>query len=146
MRAHRHIRKKPIAEINVVPYIDVMLVLLIIFMVTAPLLQHGVEVELPQADAVAVSHDQALPLVINVDKDGRLYSQVGDDPKKPITLERLQAQMVVFQRQNPNLPIYFGGDRDAKYGDVIRLFSILKDVGKEKLFLMTDSTNQDSDG
>lgn len=140
MRAHRHIRKKPIAEINVVPYIDVMLVLLIIFMVTAPLLQHGVEVTLPQAQAVAVSHDQELPLVINVDKDGNLYSQAGDEPRKPISLETLKAQMMVFQRQNSNLPIYFGGDRDARYGDVIRIFAVLKEIGKDRLFLMTDSS------
>ena len=140
MKPHRHIRKRPIAEINVVPYIDVMLVLLIIFMVTAPLLQHGIEVDLPEADSVPAVHDSADEiLVINVDKQGRLYSQVGDDPKKPISLEKLKAQMVVFQRRKPNQPIYFGGDAEAKYGDVIKFFAILKEVGKDKLFLMTES-------
>jgi biopolymer transport protein TolR len=140
MRYHRHIRKRPIAEINVVPYIDVMLVLLIIFMVTAPLLQHGVEVDLPKADAVPAVHDTNDEiLVINVDKDGKLYSQVGERPKEPISLEELKAQMVVFQNRKPNQPIYFGGDKDAKYGDVIQFFAILKSVGKDKLFLMTET-------
>jgi len=143
MRPHRHIRKRPIAEINVVPYIDVMLVLLIIFMVTAPLLQHGIEVDLPRADSVPAEHasnDEIL--VINVDKDGKLYSQVGERPKEPISLERLKAQMVVFQKRKPNQPIYFGGDKDAKYGDVIQFFAILKTVGKDKLFLMTETPDQ----
>ena len=125
------------------PYIDVMLVLLIIFMVTAPLLQHGIEVDLPRADAVPAEHasnDEIL--VINVDKDGKLYSQVGERPKEPVSLEKLQAQMVVFQKRKPNQPIYFGGDKDAKYGDVIQFFAILKTVGKDKLFLMTESPEQ----
>lgn len=143
MRTHRHIRKKPMSEINVVPYIDVMLVLLIIFMVTAPLLQQGIEVELPKADAVPVVHDTNDEiLVINVDKDGKLYSQVGERPKEPISLEELKAQMLVFQQRKPNQPIYFGGDANAKYGDVIGFFAILKEVGKDKLFLMTESPEQ----
>ena len=136
-------RKKPMSEINVVPYIDVMLVLLIIFMVTAPLLQHGVEVDLPKADAVPAVHDTNDEiLVINVDKDGKLYSQVGERPKEPISIEELKAQMVVFQSRKPNQPIYFGGDKDAKYGDVIQFFAILKSVGKDKLFLMTETPDQ----
>jgi biopolymer transport protein TolR len=131
------------SEINVVPYIDVMLVLLIIFMVTAPLLQQGIEVELPKADAVPVVHDSNDEiLVINVDKDGKLYSQVGERPKEPISLEELKAQMLVFQQRKPNQPIYFGGDANAKYGDVIRFFAILKEIGKDKLFLMTESPEQ----
>ena len=143
MRTHRHIRKKPMSEINVVPYIDVMLVLLIIFMVTAPLLQQGIEVELPKADAVPVVHDSNDEiLVINVDKDGKLYSQVGERPKEPISLEELKAQMLVFQQRKPHQPIYFGGDANAKYGDVIRFFAVLKEVGKDKLFLMTESPEQ----
>lgn len=143
MIQHRHIRKRPMSEINVVPYIDVMLVLLIIFMVTAPLLQQGIEVELPQAETVPVTHDTNDEiLVINVDKDGKLYSQIGERPKEPISLEKLKAQMVVFQKRKPNQPIYFGGDKDARYGDVIRFFAILKAVGKDKLFLMTESPEQ----
>lgn len=132
--------KRPIAEMNVVPYIDVMLVLLIIFMVTAPLLQHGVEVALPETEATPASPQQSDEiLVINVDKDGRLYSQVGERPKEPISLDEAKAQMSVFQRINPNQAIYFGGDKDARYGDVIGFFAILKEVGKDKLFLMTES-------
>lgn len=143
MRHHRHIRKRPIAEINVVPYIDVMLVLLIIFMVTASLLQRGIDVDLPKADAILADHsgnDEIL--VINVDKEGQLYSQVGGQPKKAISLEKLKAEMKVFQSRKSNQLIYFGGDKDAKYGDVVQFFAILKLVGKDKLFLMTEMPDQ----
>ncbi len=141
MRIHRHIRKRPISEINVVPYIDVMLVLLIIFMVTAPLLQHGVEVDLPEADSVAVSHTDGEPLVINVNKAGEIFSTAGEDPRKPISIDKLREQVKVFQRVNPMLPIYVGGDTDAGYGDVLSVFVVLQAVGKDKVFLMTESKN-----
>ncbi len=139
MRTHRHIRKRPISEINVVPYIDVMLVLLIIFMVTAPLLQHGVEVELPQADSVAISHTEGEPLIININKAGEIYSTAGENPEKPISIDKLRAQVEVFQRVNPTLPVYVGGDTDAGYGEVLSVFVTLQKVGKDKVFLMTES-------
>ena len=138
MRAHRHIRKRPIAEMNVVPYIDVMLVLLIIFMVTAPLLQHGVEVELPNANTVASPDSGKEPLVINVNNKGEIFSTTGENPKKPISLKALKTQVAVFQRVNPGLPIYIGGDKEADYGDVISVFVTLQSVGKDKVFLMTE--------
>ncbi len=139
MRTHRHIRKRPISEINVVPYIDVMLVLLIIFMVTAPLLQHGVEVELPQADSVAISHTEGEPLIININKAGEIYSTAGENPEKPISIDKLRAQVEIFQRVNPTLPVYVGGDTNAGYGEVLSVFVTLQKVGKDKVFLMTES-------
>ena len=142
MRTHRHIRKRPIAEINVVPYIDVMLVLLIIFMVTAPLLQHGVEVELPNADTVVSPDSDKEPLVININKKGEIFSTVGDDSKKPVTIDVLKVQVAAFQRANPTLPIYIGGDKEADYGDVIKVFVTLQSVGKDKVFLMTEPLEQ----
>jgi len=138
MRHQRYVRKRPISEINVVPYIDVMLVLLIIFMVTAPLLQHGVEVELPNASAVPSTDSDKEPLVININKKGEIFSTVGDNPKAPITLEVLTAQVSAFQRVNPKLPIYIGGDKEADYGAVISVFVSLQSVGKDKVFLMTE--------
>ena len=80
-------RKRRMAEINVVPYIDVMLVLLIIFMITAPLLQQGVEIELPQANANPLKPDQREPLVLTVSKTGEFYLNVGDDIDKPVEEE-----------------------------------------------------------
>ncbi len=142
MRTHRHIRKRPISEINVVPYIDVMLVLLIIFMVTAPLLQHGVEVDLPEADSVPANHPDGEPLIINVNKAGEIFSTAGESPEKPIDIDRLRAQIEVFQRVNPTLPIYVGGDTDAGYGDVLSVFVVLQKVGKDKVFLMTENKNR----
>lgn len=138
MPRYRHTRKKPISDINVVPYIDVMLVLLVIFMVTAPLLQHGVEVNLPDAAAVAAGTLESEPLVVNIDREGRIFSTVGDDPEQPISLERLQAQVAAFTRVNPELPIYVGGDEDAAYGAVLSVFVVLQRIGKDKILLMTE--------
>ena len=86
MRRHR--KHKPVAEINVVPYIDVMLVLLIIFMITAPLIQQGVEIDLPQASANPLPAEQREPLVLTVSKAGEYYLNVGDDIEKSISAER----------------------------------------------------------
>ena len=84
-----HSKRRPVAEINVVPYIDVMLVLLIIFMITAPLLQQGVEIDLPQVSTKPLPPDQREPLVVTVDKEGSYYLNIGDDIDKPIDDEAL---------------------------------------------------------
>ena len=139
MPAYRRARKKPISEINVVPYIDVMLVLLVIFMVTAPLLQHGVEVNLPDADSVAAGTLDSEPLVININEAGEIFSTAGENPKQPINMTRLQAQVAAFMRVNPGLPIYVGGDEGADYGAVLAVFVTLQRLGRERVLLMTES-------
>jgi biopolymer transport protein TolR len=138
MRPHRHIRKRPIAEINVVPYIDVMLVLLIIFMVTAPLLQHGIDVDLPQAAAVPSNADSSEPLIISIGKDGKIYSDAGDDPERPISLERLKVIVAALDKRRKDLQVYINGDRGADYGNVVAVFVALQSIGKDKVFLMTE--------
>src|SRR5690625_8016611 len=90
----RRPRRRPMSEINVVPYIDVMLVLLIIFMVTAPLLMQGVQVELPQAAAEPVATDEVEPLVVSIKADGTLYLNVGGDQEQALTMSRSQERRV----------------------------------------------------
>ncbi len=103
--ARQRVRKKPMAEINVVPYIDVMLVMLVIFMVTAPLLTQGVKVDLPKADARAVDDKDQEPLVVTVDASGNLYLNIGDDPQQPVDGEALVQRIAAVQRRQPGKPV-----------------------------------------
>jgi biopolymer transport protein TolR len=135
----RRNRHRPVAEINVVPYIDVMLVLLIIFMVTAPLLMQGVEVELPKAEAQAVDSDDAEPLIASIKANGELYLNVGGDESAAITLETLQRRVGAVLRANPNKPVLVWGDQAVPYGDVVNLMVALQSSGAENVGLVTES-------
>lgn len=132
-------KRRPIAEINVVPYIDVMLVLLIIFMITAPLVQQGVEIELPQASANPLSPDQHEPIVVSVDKKGDFYLDIGDEPDKPIDAQLLVNRVAAVRLLKPDIPILVRGDRNAGYGSIIDVMVLLQKAGVEKVGLMTDS-------
>jgi len=132
-------------EINVVPYIDVMLVLLIIFMVTAPLLTQGVKVELPDAGAEPLSEDmqESEPLILSVDSDGNLYLNVGDDeeqPREPAQIVRL-AQTVLSRK--PDTPVLVKGDESADYGKVITAMVLLQRAGAAKVGFLTDPAQFD---
>ena len=99
-------KRKLMAEINVVPYIDVMLVLLIIFMVTAPLLTQGIKVELPKAGAEPIEDvSNQPPLVVSVDAEGNLYINVGDDEDEPVTGRDIVARVAAVLRNRPNTPV-----------------------------------------
>src|ERR1700692_2073422 len=104
----RRRKRKLKAEINVVPYIDVMLVLLIIFMVTAPLLNLGVDIQLPQSTAKAVQADKE-PIVVSVDKDGAYFLTLGTAQREPIDADTLVKKVSAFLRQNPQVPVLIGG-------------------------------------
>ncbi|MCP4272517.1 MAG: protein TolR [Gammaproteobacteria bacterium] len=135
----RHKKRKPMAEINVVPYIDVMLVLLVIFMITAPLITAGVKVDLPPADAEPMSTNEEPPLVASIDKNGNYYLSVGDSRDQSLTEDELIALVQTQQQQNPQLQIVVNGDRDVLYGRVIRLMVLLQQhAGMETVGLMTD--------
>ena len=135
----RHKRRKPMAEINVVPYIDVMLVLLIIFMITAPLVTAGVKVDLPTADAQPMSSDDEPPLVASIDKDGNYYLSVGDSRDQSLTEDELIDLVKAQQQLKPNIAIVVNGDRDVAYGRVIRLMVLLQEnAGMESIGLMTE--------
>ena len=130
-------KRRPMSEINVVPYIDVMLVLLIIFMITAPLIQQGVEIDLPQASANPLPPDQDEPVVVSVDKKGDFYLDIGDQPDKPIDAQLLINRVAAVRQLKPNVPVLVRGDRDVGYGSVIDVMVLLQKAGIEKVGLMT---------
>jgi biopolymer transport protein TolR len=129
-------RRKLKAEINVVPYIDVMLVLLIIFMVTAPLLNLGVDIQLPQSAAKAVQADTA-PIMVSVDKDGNYYLTLGGAPRETIDEDSLVKKVSAFLRQNPQVPVLIGGDDRVDYGRIYRAMVLLQQSGVPKVGLMS---------
>ena len=129
-------RHKLKAEINVVPYIDVMLVLLIIFMVTAPLLNLGVDIQLPQSKAKSVQNDKE-PAVVSVDKDGKLYLTLGPSKREPVEPAALVAKVSAFLRQNPQLQVLVAGDTRADYGRVYNAMVLLQQGGVAKVGLMS---------
>jgi len=134
-------RRKLMGEINVVPYIDVMLVLLIIFMVTAPLLTQGVKVELPRAGAepldVQLPRDQQ-PLVLSIDREGRLYLNLGATPGQPIDEATVAARAAAMLRRAPDLPVLLKGDRQVPYGRVVEAMVILQKAGATRVGFLTD--------
>ena len=137
MARHRA-RKKPMAEINVVLYIDVMLVMLVIFMVTAPLLTQGVQVDLPKADARAVDDKDQEPLVVTVDAAGKLYLNIGDDPQQPVDGDLLVQRIQAVQRRQPGKQVLVRGDHSVDYGAVISALVLLQQADIPKVGLVTE--------
>lgn len=131
-------KHRPMSEINVVPYIDVMLVLLIIFMITAPIVQQGVEIDLPQAAAKPISPDQQEPVVVSVDRKGDFFLDIGDQPDKPISAELMVNRVAAVRQLKPDVPVLVRGDRDVGYGRVVDAMVLLQKAGVEKVGLMTD--------
>lgn len=139
-------RRKLKAEINVVPYIDVMLVLLIIFMVTAPLLNLGVDIHLPQSAAKSLA-DQKQPVLVSVKRDGSLYLTLSGGKREPIDADTLKTQVAAFVKQNPQVPVLIGGDVDADYGKVYAAMVLLQQAGVPKVGLMSQPVQSSaSDG
>ncbi|MDT8311110.1 MAG: protein TolR [Methylophaga sp.] len=140
------VRRKPMAEINVVPYIDVMLVLLIIFMITAPLLTQGVNVDLPQAVANPVeAPENTEPLVVSVDADGNYYASIGENPDDPVEPQLLANRVAAVIRNNPQVPVMVKGDASANYGQVIRLMALLQQAGVPNVGLITKQPESQPD-
>lgn len=131
-------RRRYAHEINVVPYIDVMLVLLVIFMITAPLLQQGVEVELPQASAEALPADKdAEPLVVSVDAQGQRYLNRGAAPEEPLTDDELIRLLQTALKAQPGLPVVVEGDRRASYEQIMQAMALLQGAGVRQVGLAT---------
>ena len=126
------------SEINVVPYIDVMLVLLVIFMITAPLLTQGVKVDLPQAEAEPLDVETQEPLVVTVDAGGNYYVNYGDDQLSPVEPRVLAARVGALLRHQPGLAVVVRGDENVPYGDVVTLMTILQRAGAPSVGLMTE--------
>ena len=132
-------KRKLIGEINVVPYIDVMLVLLVIFMVTAPLLTQGIEVELPKAGAEPIDDvPNHPPLVISVDAEGNLYVNVGDNEDEPASGKEIVARVGAVLRNRPDTPILVKADRSVPYGNVVGAMVLLQRGGAESIGFVTD--------
>jgi len=129
--------KKLVADINVVPYIDVMLVLLVIFMVTAPLLQQGVSVDLPQASAKALPTTEKEPIVVSVDKDGRLYLNISDTPSAIIDSQALTLRVMADLELHPKRKILVKADKQVDYGKVIGAMVLLQKAGAPSVGLVT---------
>ena len=132
-------RRKPMAEINVVPYIDVTLVLLIIFMITAPLVQTGVDVDLPQADTAPVEQENEPPVIVSVDKQGLFYIDIGEQEDEPVSAEVLLYRVAAVLRNKPKTQIYIRGDHTVAYGKVVTVMAALKNAGVPSVGLMTSS-------
>ncbi|NIW86607.1 MAG: protein TolR [Gammaproteobacteria bacterium] len=134
----QHTRRRPLSEINVVPYIDVMLVLLVIFMITAPLLTQGVDVSLPNTPAQPLKDSREEPLVVTVDNAGRMYLNYGDDPESPMDAEKLLTRASALLRHRPGLPVLVRGDKAAAYGDVVVAMALLQRAGASGVGLITE--------
>jgi biopolymer transport protein TolR len=129
-------RRRAMSDINVVPYIDVMLVLLIIFMVTAPLLNLGVDIELPKSNAKAIDQ-KSDPVLVSVAEDGRLFLTLGKDPREELDATTLVNKVSAFVRQNPQVPVLIGGDQRVPYGTVYETMVLLQQAGAPRVGLMS---------
>lgn len=130
-------RRRLLSEINVVPYIDVMLVLLVIFMVTAPLITQGVKVDLPQADAEVISQETSEPVIITVDRRGDLYLDVGEAKNRPVDRETLLIRVGAILKHNPSVSILIKGDATVDYGRVVEAMVLAQAAGAPSVGLIT---------
>lgn len=130
-------RRGVMAEINVVPYIDVTFVLLMIFMITAPLVQTGVDVDLPQATSEAVDLKDEPPVIVSVKKDGSYYIDIGDRQDEPIDEDTIYTRVAAVLRNKPQTQIYVRGDHQVDYGKIVTVMAALKVAGAAKVGLMT---------
>jgi biopolymer transport protein TolR len=127
------------AEINVVPYIDVMLVLLIIFMVTAPMLMQGVKVDLPVASTDPVENQDPEPLIISIKSSGELFLNLGSGEDISVSLATIKQRVSVIMRRNPQKPVLVWGDKAVAYGEVVTLMTALQQAGAPSVGLVTEN-------
>ncbi len=139
MYVNKPMRKRLVAEINVVPYIDVMLVLLVIFMVTVPLLQQGVEIDLPKVHSEPIATEERTPLILSVTRDGRYYLNLADDPSRPISASEIRRQVMAQLQRDPHIPVLVKADQQVHYGVVMRAMVLLQRAGAEKVGLLTEA-------
>ena len=132
-------KRKPVSDINVVPYIDVMLVLLIIFMITAPMLMQGVEVELPDAPSEPIETQDEEPLIVSVTADGSYFITLGGTPEQPEKLEVIKDKVGKILKQKPKTPVLVWGDEKVPYGTVVVLMANLQEAGAKSVGLVTEN-------
>ena len=134
------------ADINIVPYIDVMLVLLVIFMMTTPIIEQGVEVDLPSAPASVVDYQEQQPSIISIDSDGNYFinsmTSDGIEDLEPVSLSVAISQILARKEIYPEMQVFVKGDKKVAYEKVIEMIAILKQYGKiDKIGFMTDNPN-----
>ncbi|MCW8903587.1 MULTISPECIES: protein TolR [Sedimenticola] len=131
--------RRPMAEINVVPYIDVMLVLLVIFMITAPLLTQGVKVDLPQADSEPLPTEADDPVVVSVNSQGEMFIDVGEGKDQPVDADTLITRIAAVIAYKPKTPIMVKGDRNVDYGRVVEAMVLIQRAGVPNVGLITET-------
>ncbi len=136
-RSSKHRVYQPMSEINVTPFVDVMLVLLIVFMVTAPLLTVGVQIDLPKTEAQQIESTKE-PLTISIDRQGRVFLQATD---QAVSLEEIVPKLVAITKNRQDERIFVRGDDQASYGSVMKVMGLLNKAGFQKLALVTDVTD-----
>lgn len=139
-------KRRLAAEINVVPYIDVMLVLLIIFMVTAPLLTTGVNVDLPKAPAKVMDKKDDNPIVLTVEPNGDMSLNVGESTDTPLSSDEISSTVSKILRSRPKAQVMVRGDGTAPYSDVVRGMVILQRAGASHVGLLTDNDHDSGQG
>ncbi len=136
-------RRKVMGEINVVPYIDVMLVLLVIFMVTAPMLTQGVKVDLPQANSNPVDQTSEEPLVVTVNREGKFFLNIGGEADEPLDEQTLSLRVAAMVRLHPQQHVYIRGDAQVPYGRVVEAMALVQQAGVPSVGLLTKSAEID---
>ena len=131
--------KRLIAEMNVVPYIDVTLVLLIIFMITAPLITQGVKVDLPQAPSQVIQPSDKEPVIVSVDTGGSIYVDLGEKPEAPIDEETLVARIAGINKYRPGTDFLVRGDASVPYGRIVEVMALMQSAGVKNVGLLTES-------
>ena len=131
-------KRRLMGEINVVPYIDVMLVLLIIFMITAPLLTQGVKVDLPKGAAEPIEAQRIPPLVLSVDRAGKLYLNVGPEPQQPLDEASVAARAAATMQRNPQTQVLVKADSAVAYGRVVQAMVLLQQAGARSVGFITE--------
>lgn len=138
-------RRKPMSEINVVPYIDVMLVLLVIFMVTAPMLTQGVKVDLPETTSDPIQSDKDVEsIIVSVDSNGAYFLEIGDENSDPMSLGEVRAQVAKILSERSSREILVRGDEHVEYGTVVRLMAELQGAGASSVGLITEAPSTEN--
>ena len=134
----RRQKRKLIAEINVVPYIDVTLVLLIVFMAAVPLVMQAVDVDLPKVSAKPINIQVEEPLVVTINSSGELFVNLGQAPEEAVDSNTLKASVQKVLKANPQTQVMVWGDQKASYGQVVGLMSLLQAAGAQSVGLVTE--------
>lgn len=148
-RTRRQRKSQPVSDINVVPYIDVMLVLLVIFMITAPMLSQGVTVDLPKVASENLAPAEREPIIVSVNQQGELFLNIYEQPQTPLPAQelmvRVAAELKLATERHEALPVLVKGDQGVAYGRVVEAMGLLKRAGAEKVGLLTESPSNSTD-